>query len=128
MLSSKIKHDTLHSLSVLIIQCVWVSQRWCNLIHAKYRQNHVIIRQFFVCFLITFCQFCANIITLKIIAHNITVTFWLTHKCQCYPYCANQLTGFYMRVTLALNELNRAGSLNKQGGWKSVLFVLIPKA
>ena len=35
-------------------------------------------------------------------------------KCQCCPYietsqficCANELTGFYMRVTLALNELN----------------------
>ena len=36
------------------------------------------------------------------------------YVCQCYPhietsqliYCANQLTGFYMRATLALNGLN----------------------
>ena len=41
-------------------------------------------------------------------------TVILTHKCQCCPHIetsqlictANQLTGFYMRATLALNGLN----------------------
>ena len=63
LLCSKIKHDTLNSLSFLIIRCVCLSQRWCNLMHAQYRQNYIIIRQSFFCFLSTFCRFCAYIIT-----------------------------------------------------------------
>ena len=118
MCCSKIKHDTLHILSVLIIISVRVSQRWCNLMHAQYRQNYIIIRQFFFCFLISFCQFCVNIITHNITAHNITVTFRLTHWVPVLPYCVNQLTGFYLRATLALNGLNRGVGLNEQGGLK----------
>ena len=42
------------------------------------------------------------------------VLYYLTIKGQCCPHiensqlicCANQLTGFYIRATLALNELN----------------------
>ena len=45
-------------------------------------------------------------------------------KYQCFPYietsqlicCANQLTGFYMRATLALNSLNTVLQISKVHG------------
>ena len=35
----------------------------------------------------------------------------LTNKCQCCPHIANQLTGFYIRPTLAFNGLSNVSRI-----------------
>ena len=60
----------IHGFTTQIIQCMSISQRYCNLMHAQNLKNYVVVSQLCFCFLISFCKF-----YLKTITHEITSLF-----------------------------------------------------